>query len=141
MTDVDLNKFRTTEEEKTEYETLPEGQYNVLIESALIDGNTGKISWTFKILEGKYQNRKIWRTTPLSGKGAYYTNQILKPFNKKLPEDLNTLPEMLSPVCGRGVLLYVTHSKFKSERNPDKVFYDVKVDGLLEHIQSDQIPF
>lgn len=128
------------------FETIPEGQYNAKIESATYDPTRKSIGWCFKILKEKYQNRKIWKNTPTEGKGMYFTNLLLAPFDQKIDDkNLESLPQILEMIVLKNVLLYVEHSKYKSQKSPDKMYYDVKIDGLIDNdeitIDTNEIPF
>jgi hypothetical protein len=66
-----------------EYEALPEGVYKTRIESVeLKDGRdvgSHRVVWKFKVLEGEYQGRYIWKNQQMEkGKAKYLTKDIIR---------------------------------------------------------------
>jgi hypothetical protein len=128
-------------DEEKKYETIPEGVYTCQINKASINETQEKprLEWEFLIIDGQFERRKVWINQVITPKSVYFINRNLAPFgmSSKSPKDL---PGLLEIIIGASCKINLTHSKYKSAANPDKVYYEAEI---IESLKTDdnQIPF
>lgn len=133
MTNV-WDLFDQKDEDKKEFEQLPQGSYQAEIEEAKID-ETGKfgpmLKYTLKVTESsKYKNRKLWVNRKLDSATFWKVRKDLDALGFKDVSSKNA-KDVVESLPGKIVNIELSYSPNKT--NPDKPWQNVEfgeVDGL-----------
>lgn len=95
-----------------EYTPLPQGRYNLEVESGekgVSKNGNDKIEFTFRVVEGDYENRKLWHTFSLVPKAQVYLLNFLEAIGSDVIEKDEEVShkEIIQSAVGKSVSAYV----------------------------------
>ncbi len=83
-----------------------------------------KIKWEYQIVEGEFENRRIWQTQALSEKGCRFVYQNLNNLGQNVEDPRDLLSALQNVIDQRCT---ATVKQQPNERDPSKPFYNVYV--------------
>ncbi|TXH09398.1 MAG: DUF669 domain-containing protein [Spirochaetes bacterium] len=134
-----LDLFDQPVEDKKEFASLPEGNYQVEIESVKIDEANQygpQLAYTLKIVEeSEHKNRKLWVDRKLKPETMWKVRQDLDALGYSDVKSAN-VASTLESLLGKVVNVNVSYAPNKN--NPDKPYTNV---NFVETSQPEGIPF
>lgn len=128
--------FDMVSEEKKGFEPLPEGKYQVEIESAMIDeaGEFGPVlKYTLKVTEEtKAKNRKLWVNRKLEANSLWKVRQDFDALGFGEVSSKNAR-QVIEEMPGKIATIHLSYAPNKT--NPDKPWQNI------EFIAEEQLPF
>lgn len=125
------------EPEKKDFEPLPQGTYHVEIEEAVIDvsRDPASVKWQYKVTDGDYLNRKLWKRNYMTPKALPFLKQDLNALGVKV-EKASHLPEALEQLLGKSVEVAVSHRTYNGKTYED-VYVNKLIDRNLKVVEED----
>ena len=127
---IDLAQFddgfrSETTEERAEFETVPDGKYQVAVEKVeLTQSSTGNpmLKWTLRILAPRFLNRFLWRNSVFTHNTLKYVKTDLHLCGLDL-EKLSELPKQLDKLLD--VKLEVTK---KTKGDNENIYFNRRIE-------------
>lgn len=129
---TEWGKTDMPEQKETEYKPFVEGKYTAELEEVKLDKTAApaKLTFTFKILEGEYKNRKLWKNITLNEKSFPWLKQDLHRLK------IDATPESEEDICiilnekgvGATVSIFVKPRMFEG-----KQYENVYINGLKNY--------
>ena len=128
------------------FDALPEGRYNLVVEAAeqkiAKSSQRPMIEVTFRVIDGKYKNRKLWHNFSLTEKAAIFLYNFLKATGSSLidEEDVNT-KTIIEHITGRYVTAWTQPGKTPSgaPKNELKNWGPIKEDVIAKALDGEVV--
>lgn len=132
-----MDDFNSAEVEDKNFEPLPKGNYTAVIDdvSIALSSDGDEVEWVFKVVDGDFKNRKLWRKINFQydwAMGAFKQDVATLSLDSTKCKDLKDFGPILQETIGKKVKIHVTQKPGKT----GKVFNNAYINGWFNAAES-----
>ena len=133
MTFGDTYKNAEPPEAKS-FDALPKGEYTATLTHTTINLVDNRLEWEFRVSDGEYANRKLWRNVPWDkewGPGAIKGDVQTLGLDDSSIQDPADFQKILTPLWGKKFKLAVTTRDYNG-----KTYNNVYINGYFNEAEA-----
>lgn len=114
------DEFKSADTGIDDFEILPDGEYSAIIDNSSLDiqKEPARLSVTYKITEGKFQNRRVFTNYNLAGKGLGFLKKDMKTLgiDYSMVEKPEDVARLMFANIGQGVGIFVNSREYNGKK-------------------------